>query len=161
MKDKKIFNPKPGQTDYTNIRWAPVIICAVKHGDKILIVKRSSRMRFYPGWWNGLGGFLDDDKSLKEKVKEELLEEIGVVENDIVSIKLGEIFDADDAELKKTWIAHPVLVEVKTDRIILDWEAEDYRWISRGELRNFEITPVFRKTIENFFPSAKADNIKG
>ena len=65
MKDKKIFNPKPGQTDYTNVRWAPAINCVVKHADKILIVKRSLDMKFYPGWWNGLGGFLDDDKSLE------------------------------------------------------------------------------------------------
>ena len=69
MENKKLkFQPKPGQIDYTNIKWAPVINCVVKHGDKILIVKRSPDLKFYPGWWNGLGGFLDDDKELEEKV---------------------------------------------------------------------------------------------
>ncbi len=151
MKDRENFKPKSGQTDYTDVRWAPVINCVVKHGDKILIVKRSSDMKFYPGWWNCIGGFLDDDKSLEEKVKEEIKEEIGIEENDIISIKLGEIFDFDDPELRKTWIIHPVLAEVKTDKVILDWEAEDYRWVRPDELAGFEITPSFKKIIKSFF----------
>ena len=151
MDDKRIFKPKPGQVDYTNIRWAPVINCVVKHGDKILIVKRNSKMKFYPGWWNGLGGFLDDDQSIEEKVKEEIWEEIGIKESDIISIKLGEIFDFDDPELKKTWIIHPVLAEVKTDKVSIDWEAEDYRWIKPAELADFEITPSFKRIVESFF----------
>ena len=151
MKDKKIFNPKPGQIDYTSVRWAPAINCVVKHADKILIVKRSLDMKFYPGWWNGLGGFLDDDKSLEEKVKEEIMEEIGIEEKDIISIKLGEIFDYDDPELGKTWIIHPALVEVKTNKVVLDWEADDYRWARPDELAGFEITPSFKKIIAGFF----------
>jgi len=159
MEDKKTFKPKPGQIDYTNARWAPVINCVVKHKDKILLVKRSSDMKFYPGWWNGLGGFLDDDKSLEEKVKEEILEEIGIVEKDIISIKLGEVFDLDDPESRKTWIIHPVIVEVNTDKVILDWEAEDYRWIKLEELASFGITPAFKKIITNFFHLPKTDTI--
>lgn len=33
------FVPKPGQTDYSNIRYAPVINCVLKHGDMILLVQ--------------------------------------------------------------------------------------------------------------------------
>lgn len=151
MRDKKVFEPRPGQTDYTNVRWAPVINCVVKYGDKILIVKRSSDMKFYPGWWNCIGGFLDDDQSLEEKVKEEIWEEIGIKESDIISIKLGEIFDFDDPELKKTWIIHPTLVEVKTNKVTLDWEADDYRWVRPDELAGFEITPSLKKILADFF----------
>src|SRR3989344_8330151 len=148
---KKVFKPKPGQTDYTNVRWAPVINCVVKHGDKILIVKRSSNMKFYPGQWNCIGGFLDDDKNLEEKVKEEMLEELEIEGKDIISMRLGEIFDFDDPRLGKTWIIHPALVEVKTDKIVLDWEGEDYRWVKPDELAGFEITPSLKKIIKDFF----------
>ena len=78
MPDKKIFQPKPGQTDYTNARWALGVSCVIKHKNKILVVKRSNDMKFSPGLWNGMGGFLDDQKSFEEKVKEELDEEAPV-----------------------------------------------------------------------------------
>ena len=76
------FKPKPGQIDYTNARWAPVINCVVKYKDRILIVQRSSKLNFYPGYWNGISGFLDDKRSLEEKARDELKEEAGkVLEN--------------------------------------------------------------------------------
>ncbi len=149
--DEKIFKARPGQTDYTNARWAPVVSCVVKHGDKILIVKRSRDIKYYPNLWNGIGGFIDDEKSLEEKIMEELDEEAGIKENDIISIKHGQIFDMDDPSIGKTWIIHPALVEVSTDKITLDWEAEEYKWIDPSELGNMEIAAGFIKVAQNFF----------
>ena len=40
-KQPELFKPKPGQTDFTNIRWAPVINCVLKYENKILVVKRN------------------------------------------------------------------------------------------------------------------------
>ena len=108
-------------------------------------------MNFYPNLWNGIGGFLDDEKSLEEKIKEELSEETGIKENEIISIKRGEIFDLDDPTIGKTWIIHPALVEVSTDKIFLDWEAGEYRWINPDELKNFDVAAGFMKVARNFF----------
>ena len=145
------FIPKSGQIDFTHARWAPVINCVVKHKDKILIVKRGMGLRLYPGLWNGIGGFLDDHKSLEEKVYEELREELGVKKSDIVSIHLGQIFDADDPQTKKTWVIHPVLVKVKTDKITLDWEADEYRWITFNEIQSLTLTPGFQEVLDALF----------
>lgn len=145
------FRPKPGQIDYTRARWAPVINCVVQHGKKFLIVKRNSAMRLYPGCWNGIAGFLDDQKTLEEKVKEELQEEIGIKARDILSIALGEIFNLDDPKYRKIWIVHPVLVNVKNKKIKLNWEASEYRWIKREEIKKFNTTPNFKKVLEKLF----------
>jgi len=129
----KKFKPKPGQTDYTKARWAPVINCVLKHKEKILVVERSKELNFYPGYWNGVSGFLDDQKSLKEKVVEEIREELGLSEDKIKRIRLGEIFDQEEPKYKKTWIVHPVLVDVSDDSIEIDWEARNYRWVTLGQ----------------------------
>lgn len=142
------FNPKPGQMDYTNARWAPVINCVVKYGDKILIVQRSKKLNFYPGYWNGVAGFLDDYKSLEEKVKEEVREELGLSLKDIKGIKLGEIFDQEEPKYKKTWIVHPVLVEINTNKIKLDWEAENYKWVKPSGIKNLKLLPGFDKVLK-------------
>jgi len=156
---RREFKPKPGQIDFTEARWTPVINCIVKFKDrfdklpagKILIVKRSRELHLYPGKWNSIGGFLDDAKSLEEKVKEELSEELGIHEQDIASIRLGEIFDLDDPNYKKTWVIHPVLVEVKSDKIRLDWEAEEYKWVTLAEIKNFDTVFGFDKVVDKLF----------
>lgn len=148
---RKKFRPKPGQVDFTHARWAPVINCVVKHKDKILMVKRSKDLKLYPNLWNGIGGFLDDKKSLEEKVQEELKEELGIRANDIISIRMGGIFHSDDPKYGKTWIIHPVLVKVRTDKITLDWEAQEYRWVTLSEVKKLKVVKGFGIVVEELF----------
>ncbi|MDP3724066.1 MAG: NUDIX domain-containing protein [bacterium] len=147
------FKPKDGQVDYTNIRYAPVINCVLRNNDKILIVQRNSRMRFYPNFWNGISGFLDDGRNIEEKVKDELREELGIEAKDIISIHRGSIFDQEEEKYNKTWIVHPVLVDVKTDKVKLDWEAQNYKWIKVGDAKIFDLLPGFDKVLASLFPS--------
>lgn len=137
------FRPKPGQTDFRKARWAPVINCVLKYKNKILVVKRGDEVGFYEEYWNGISGFLDDKRSLEQKVKDEIKEETGIRGKDIKSIKLGEIFDQEAPEYKKTWIVHPVLAEVSTDKVKLDWEAENYKWVKLGETKSLKLLPGF------------------
>lgn len=153
MKKEKIFKAKPGQIDFTHIRWAPVINCVVKYKNKILLVQRSADLRLYPGYWNGISGFLDDKKSLDEKIYQELNEELGLLKKNVLSIKLGEIFDQDEPRYEKTWIVHPVLVIVNTDKVKLDWEAQDYRWIIPKETRKLKLLPGFDQVLVTLFKS--------
>lgn len=142
------FKPKKGQIDFTNARFAPVVNCVVKYENKILIVQRSEKLNFYPGCWNGISGFLDDAQTLKQKVENEIKEELRIAKKDIISVKLGKIFHQEEKKYKKTWIVHPILVEVKTDKIKLDWEAKDYKWINLGEEKRFKLLPGFDKVLE-------------
>ncbi len=146
---KKPFKPKPGQIDYTSVRWAPVINCVIKFKNKILLVQRSKELNFYPGYWNGISGFLDDQRSLTEKVADELKEELGILKNQIKRIRLGEIFDQEEPRYKKTWIVHPALVEVKTDKIKFDWEARNYKWLTLPETKKLRLLPGFDKVLKN------------
>ncbi len=155
MKKEKVFQPRPGQVDFTNVRWAPVINCVVKYKQKILLVERSASLRLYPGYWNGISGFLDDQKSLEEKVREELREELGLAKKHIVSIRLGEIFDQEEPKYKKTWIVHPVLVTVDTDEVRLDWEAKNYVWLKLSEAKGLRLLPGFDKVLAILFKKRK------
>ncbi len=139
----KKFKVKKGQVDYTNIRYAPVINCVLRFRGKILVVQRSLTINFYPGYWNGVSGFLDDNKSLEEKVRIELKEELGIASKFIKRITLCEIFDQEAPKYKKTWIVHPVLVDVTTDKVRLDWEGRNYRWINPKEVKKLKLLPGF------------------
>ena len=154
------FRAKKGQIDYTRIRWAPVINCVLKHQNKILLVRRSGKLNYYPGYWNGISGFLDDRKNLREKVKEELKEELGISEKLIQSIKLGEIFLQEEPKYKKTWIVHPVLVIVSGHGVKIDWEADNFKWVTLAEAKKLKLLPGFSEVLQNLFSGKKLCLIK-
>lgn len=144
---KLVFKPKPGQVDYTYARWTPVINCVLKYGNKLLVVQRSEELNFYPGYWNGVSGFLDDQRSLNQKVLDELREELGLPKTKIKKIQLGEIFDQEERRYKKTWVVHPVLVEIETDKIKLDWESKSYKWLTLREIKKLKLLPGFDEVL--------------
>lgn len=149
------FTPRPGQIDFTDAKRAPVINCIVQYGAKILIVRRSEKLNFYPGVWNGISGFLDEpDKTIADKVHEELREELGIFEHDIISMEEGGAIEQEDPQYGKTWIVHPVLVKVGTNVIHLDREAEKYVWVDSAEVWNYDLLPGFGEVIKTFFPTS-------
>ena len=135
------FKPKKGQVDFSKARFVPVINCVVRHKDKLLVVFRSKQLNFYPGYWNGISGFLDDQKTIEQKVKEELREEIGLTGGDIKKIRVAEIFSQEEPKYKKNWIVYPVLVDISTNKIKLDWEALAHRWVSLKEAKRLKLLP--------------------
>lgn len=148
LKSEPPFKPKPGQIDYTHAKRAPVVNCVVKCGEKILLLHRSKELRFYPDYWHCVGGFLDDGKPPIEKAREELREELGIEAGDIVSMREGQAFERKDALYGKTWVIHPVLAEVKSDKVRLDWEAEEYRWVLPSEVKKFKLVEGFERVLE-------------
>ena len=144
----KKFKPAKGQTDYTNIHWAPVINCILEFNGKILIVQRNKNLNFYPNYYNGISGFLDDDKSLEVKIKNEISEELNLKSSAIKSIKVGNIFHQKAPKYNKTWIVHPVLVRVKTDKIKLNWEAQNFKWIGIDDANKYKLLPGFAQVVK-------------
>ncbi|HUD04170.1 MAG TPA: NUDIX domain-containing protein [Candidatus Paceibacterota bacterium] len=150
-KKEQKFKPRKEQVDFTHIRWAPVINCVLKYKNKILLVQRSKNMRLYPEYWNGISGFLDDDKSLEQKVWQELKEEVGLAKKNIISIHPGIILNQDEPKYKKTWIVHPVLVNINTEKIKLDWEAQNYQWVTLEKAKKLKLLPGFDKVLFSLF----------
>ena len=160
MKEQKIFEtikefskklPKfpDGRIDYSKSDIAPVVTVFVKFKDKILILKRSGKVRVYQNKWNAVAGYLDELKPVQEKVLEEIREELGINKNNIFTVHFGQPYEFTDSKVNKTWIIHPFLVEFqKEPEIKLDWEHTEYRWIKPGELKNFDIVPKLEESLK-------------
>jgi 8-oxo-dGTP pyrophosphatase MutT (NUDIX family) len=138
-----------GRIDYSNANVAPVITVFVRCKKKYLLLKRSDKVGTYRGKWNAVGGYLDELKPIREKVLEELKEELGIDEKNISSIIFGKSYELVDKEVGKTWLVHPVLVEVKKGTIKLDWEHTDYKWIELEELADFDTIPQLDRSLKN------------
>jgi len=144
------FVPKPGQVDYTNIRYAPVINVVVEHEGRVLLVQRSPDMHLYPSYWNGVSGFLDDAHSIEEKTTQELFEEIGVAAKQIRSIERGSVILQEAPKYNKTWLVVPVLARIDTMEFKLDWEAITARWFAPSEVHKLQLWPGFEQVLGQF-----------
>ena len=94
---------------------------------------------------------MDDDLPVREKAIAEIYEETGIVSDDIVSIKEGDVFEIEEPKYNKTWIVHPVLADVKVDTISTDWEAQSYKWVTLDEISSFDLVPGFDRVIKSLF----------
>ncbi|NIQ06051.1 MAG: NUDIX domain-containing protein, partial [Candidatus Korarchaeota archaeon] len=99
-----------------------------KYRSKILLLKRSHKVRTYRGKWFPVAGYLEELKPIRKKALEEVQEETGISGNNISSIHIGRPYEFKDPKLGVTWIDHPVLLELKNKPDIeLDWEHTEYR----------------------------------
>ncbi len=137
-----------GRINYSNSDKAPVLICFVKYQDKVLLLKRSNKVRTYKGLWNSVTGYLDEFRPLEEKAKEELHEEVGITPSMIKHIKLGMPYELKDTSINKVWIIFPILVELNIKPTIkLDWEHAEHKWIYPSKLKDFDIVFGLDKTM--------------
>ncbi|HUB94172.1 MAG TPA: NUDIX domain-containing protein [Verrucomicrobiae bacterium] len=146
------FVPKPGQVDYTNIRYCPVVNVIPVYEHKVLLVQRSAELNFYPNYWHCIAGFLDDQQSITEKAYEELREELGWQPIDVPELSLGQVVITEAPEYRKTYLVIPMLARVKHLEFKLDWEAQRAKWYTPNEIQLLRLLPGFESVIDQFLP---------
>ncbi|MBC7581627.1 NUDIX domain-containing protein [Aeromicrobium sp.] len=142
-----VFVPKPGQVDYTHIRYLPVMNCLVFNAGKLLLVQRSDDMRTWPGIWHCIGGYLDDDKTIEDKALEELWEEAGISTERVTSMqRFAPILREDNAH-GKTLFTVPVRADIVGYEYTLNWESQAAIWIDPAEVGQYNLLPGFAKIV--------------
>ena len=143
---RKLPKFQDGRIDYTKSEKA-----FVKHGEKILLLKRSDEVNDYPRKWNAVTGFMDELVTVEEKVLQELNEELGIGKDSISSMRVGKPYEVKDFSIKKTWIVNPVIVELnRMPQIKLNFEHTEFKWISKNELSYFNTVPILNNFFENY-----------
>jgi len=150
---KDFYNKLPkfadDRIDYTESSTAPVLDVVIKCKDEILILKRGDRVLHYKQRWNILTGFLDEIRPLKDKVLQELKEELGI--ESVSNMKIKQHYEISDKEINKTWIIFPILVELNNKpKIELDWEHTEYKWIEPEQIDDYDAVPGVKQTIDLF-----------
>lgn len=146
---KKLPKFPDGRIDYSNSDIAPVITVFIKYKNKILLFKRSNKVRVYQNKWNTVAGYLDELKPIRDKALEEIKEELGIGKNNVSKIYFDESYKFTDNEVSKTWIVNPVLVKLKNKpEIKLDWEHTEYKWIEPEKIKFFDIVPKLEESLK-------------
>ena len=130
-----------------------VVTCFLKYRDRILIARRSKEAGTYKRKWAGISGFIEGDENPIETAHREIKEETGIQRDKVVLLKRGKSFKVRDEKMGKMWIVHPFLFETMTEKIKLDREHKEYKWIKPSELSNYETVPQLEKSLHNVLSS--------
>jgi PncC family amidohydrolase len=117
-----------------------VVTCFLEHGGKILILRRSGKVGTYRRSWAGVSGYLETNDI--NQAYTEISEETDLYKKDLKLMKKGEPLEVIDKDLNRKWIVHPFLFHVKApDKVKIDWEHTEAKWIKPSELKKYETVP--------------------
>ena len=100
------------------------------------------------GLWGGISGVIEGTEEPLQRAKIEILEETGIVENNIVLAKAADQMQVSSQYSNHGWIIHPFLFTVKESQIKLNWENSEYKWISPDEMSKYKTVPSLDKVLD-------------
>ena len=131
-----------------------VVTCLLEYSGKLLILKRSDKVRTYKGLWGGVAGYVEENEVPYETAVKEIEEEVGIEKGDIRLIKKSdpvEFTDYYDGR-KYDWIIYPFLFAIeKKDKVKIDWEHTEFRWFFPSEIENYNTVPHLKEIISKIF----------
>jgi PncC family amidohydrolase len=117
-----------------------VVTCFLEHRGKILILRRSGKVGTYRRSWAGVSGYIETNDI--DQAFSEISEETELYKKDLKLIRKGKPLEVIDKDLNRKWIVHPFLFHVRApDKIKIDWEHTESKWIKPSELKKFETVP--------------------
>ena len=131
-------------------RSTKIITCFLKNGEKILILKRSEKVKSMKGLWAGISGIIENNELPLKRAKIEIFEELGINDNEIKLIKESEEMRIMSPQYENhEWEVYPFLFSVENPKIKLNWENSDYKWIKAEEISNYDTVPSLEKVLFN------------
>lgn len=127
---------------------SPVVTSFLQRNQRILLLRRSSKVGSYQGRWAAVSGYLEEGEVPIERAKTEIEEEVGLTSSQITLVRSGEPLRAYDKEKDTVWIVHSFLFYVQEHNLRLDWEHTESKWINPDELGSYETVPKLKEAFE-------------
>ena len=134
------------------MRKTKIVTSFLRNSEKILLLKRSEKVKSMKNLWAGISGIIEDNEKPIKRAKIEILEEVGIEESDITLMKEGnKILIESPQYVNHQWEVYPFLFSCSNKEIKLNWENSDSRWIRINELNNFTTVPSLDKVLARLF----------
>jgi len=131
-----------------------VVTCLLENNGEILILKRSEDVGTYQEQWGGVAGFVEESEEPYETAIKEIKEEVGLDKEDLLSVKKESAVKFTDLYGDKLydWVVYPFLFHIKErDKIKIDWEHTEFRWIKPSDLKEYDTVPRFKEIVAKIF----------
>jgi len=124
-----------------------VVTSFLEHDGKILILRRSDKVRTMKHQWAGISGYIESNETPLERALKEIEEEVGLRKEDVKLVKAAEPLEVPDKERDILWIVNPHIFKTSNTNIRLDWEHDQYKWIDFEEIANYDTVLMLKETL--------------
>ncbi|KAF6250119.1 NUDIX domain-containing protein [Marine Group I thaumarchaeote] len=132
------------------MRSTKIVTSFIKDNEKLLILKRSDKVKSMKGLWAGISGIIEKNEEPLKRAKIEILEEVGIIEDKITLVRSVEEMRINSPQYENhEWEIFPFLFEAKNPIIKLNWENSEFKWINKEELENYDTVPSLQKVLFN------------
>ena len=119
-----------------------VVTSFLEASGRILLLRRSARVRSYPGLWAGVSGSIEPERTPLEQALAEIGEETGMAPEDVRLLASGAPLEIIDRELGRRWLVHPFrFAALRPEMLRLDWEHAESRWVLPSEIASYPTVP--------------------
>ena len=132
----------------SNLRFTNIVTSFIKNDDKILILKRSDKVKSMKCLWAGISGIIENSETPLTRAKIEIFEEAGIHEEQIELLKAIQQIKILSPQYKNhEWNIFPFLFKAKNPEIKLNWENSEFKWIEPNEIKNYKTVPDLEKIL--------------
>ena len=132
------------------MRSTKIVTSFIKDNEKLLILKRSDKVKSMKGLWAGISGIIEKNEEPLKRAKIEIFEEVGIIEDKITLVRSAEEMRINSPQYENhEWEIFPFLFEAKNPIIKLNWENSEFKWINKEELENYDTVPSLQKVLFN------------
>ena len=132
------------------MRSTKIVTSFITNKDKVLLLKRSNKVKTMKGMWAGVSGIIEKNEDPLYRAKIEIFEEVGIVEEKITLLKTAEKLRVSSPQYQNhEWEIFPFLFGTEDPTIKLNWENSEYRWIDANEITDYETVPSLQKVLFN------------
>jgi 8-oxo-dGTP pyrophosphatase MutT (NUDIX family) len=132
------------------MRSTKIVTSFIQDNQKLLILKRSNKVKTMKGLWAGISGIIEKNEAPLTRAKIEIYEETSIPEDKIKFIKAADMLKINSPQYENhEWEIFPFLFEAKNPSIKLNWENSEYTWITVDELKNYNTVPSLEKVLRN------------
>ena len=132
------------------MRSTKIVTSFIKDNEKLLILKRSDKVKSMKGLWAGISGIIEKNEEPLKRAKIEIFEEVGITEDKITLVRSAEEMSINSPQYENhEWEIFPFLFEAKNPIIKLNWENSEFKWINKEELKNYDTVPSLQKVLFN------------
>ena len=119
-----------------------IVTVFLEYKGKYVIMHRADTMPTYPKKWSAISGHIEEGEDVITAGLRELSEETGISKGNVEVMKTSKHILVPAPEYLKLWVINPVLVRLKKEqKIRLDSENVEFRWVTPEEMKNYDLVP--------------------
>ena len=127
-----------------------IVTSFLKDNEKILLLKRSNKVKSMKCLWAGISGILEKTETPLSRAKIEIFEETGIKEEQIELVNAAKQMKVLSPQYKNhEWNIFPFLFKIENPYVKLNWENSEFKWIEPTQLINYKTVPDLDKILSN------------